>query len=332
MEYKLSALCQSPVTDQISPSMAIANTIELAKYCDELNYHRFWCAEHHNTRSFASASPEILISSIAAQTKNIKVGSGGVMMSHYAPFKIAEQFNLLQAIYPNRIDLGIGRASGADGRAAEALTENCISNKSAFDKYDSLLSYLGRGDKSKKEFPTVNASPVIENACPVWILGTSLDSAIYAAQRGLPYCFARFINGEEMLDAIKMYCTMFRPSQYLDSPYLMMGIFALVAESDEKAEYLAKSSESWIVRSFIRRQDPVFMSSDDALMEKYNLNEQFLIDIRKSWSFVGSAKKVKTQLDEFAKQYAINEFMIVTLTHNHQDRLISYKLLMDQYK
>ncbi|MEZ4691975.1 MAG: MsnO8 family LLM class oxidoreductase, partial [Ignavibacteria bacterium] len=232
---KLNVLDQSPVIEGITPKEAIEQTIELAKFTDKLGYHRYWVAEHHNSRSFASASPEILISALASNTKNIRLGSGGVLISHYSPFKIAEQFNMLQSLYPGRIDLGIGRAPGGDGNIIKALR---TSSENAFDKTTELISFLKASSGSDLTKPAGNLQAVPEgNSMPeVWILGTSPDSAMYAGQNGLPYTFGSFINDEHMLQCFQTYYQNFKPSLQLKEPYLNLALFCVCAETTQDAK------------------------------------------------------------------------------------------------
>ena len=322
---KLNVLDQSPVIKGQTHGEAIRQTIELAKLADELGYYRYWVAEHHNSRSFASASPEILIGAIASNTKNIRVGSGGVLISNYSPLKIAEQFNMLQSLYPGRIDLGIGRAPGGDGNIIKALR---TSNENAFTKTTELINYLKHSSESKP-FGVVSAVPGGTNMPEIWILGTSPDSALYAAENGLPYTFGSFINDEYMLQCFQNYYQNFTPSVFLKEPYLNLALFSITGETNEDALRIAKCSEYWLSQTFLKGMNIPFPDEETALKHNFSIEEKMLIEYRRSSAVIGDAETVSKKLNELVKKYAIHELTIVTINSDFEERKKSYRLLYE---
>lgn len=320
---KLNILDQSPIIHGVSPEEAVRQTIELAKLADELGYHRYWVAEHHNSRSFASASPEILMPALASATKNIRIGSGGVLISHYSPFKIAEQFNMLQSLFPRRIDLGIGRAPGGDGNIMRALR---TSNENAFDKTIELISYLNHSSR-KKSNGTVVAVPEGQAMPEIWILGTSPDSALFAAENGLPYVFGSFINDEYMLQCFQSYYQNFKPSVHLKDPYLNLALFSITGETHEDALRIAKCSEYWLSQTFLKGKNIPFPDEVTSLNHNFSFEEKMLIEYRRKSAVIGNAETVSKKLNELVKKYAIHELTIVTITSDFEERKKSYKLL-----
>ncbi len=324
---KLSILDQSPITEGTSYEDAINRTLKLAAAAEEFDYHRFWVSEHHNTKSFASASPEILLTKIASITKRIRVGSGGVLLSHYSPLKVAEQFRMLDTLFPGRIDLGIGRAGGGDAFTNRALNPQMQKEDNTFLKFDELITFLNNNSRKRR----VNAVPVIEAMPNMWVLGTSPDSASYAAERGLPYSFGSFINDQHCLLAMQTYHQKFTPSKYLAKPYVNHAVYVICAESDEEALQLSKSSEAWFVKSFLRGEDIPFPQIEEAEKVTFTPQEQIALAIRRKGTIIGSVNKVKSDLESLAKKLAVDECTIVTITASFEDRLKSYKLLADTF-
>lgn len=320
---KLNILDQSPVIQGMTPDEAIRQTIELAKLADELGYHRYWVAEHHNSRSFASASPEILMPALASSTKRIRIGSGAVLISHYSPLKIAEQFNMLQCLFPGRIDLGLGRAPGGDGNIVKALRS---AGENSFTKITELMNYL-RQSSANKQNGNVSAVPEGQHLPEIWILGTSPDSALFAAENGLPYAFGSFINDEHMLSCFQSYYQNFRPSVHLKEPYLNLALFAVTGESHEEAMQISKCSEYWLTQTFLRGRNIPFPDKETSLNHNFSFEEKMLIEYRRRSAVIGDAEAVSKKLNELIKKYAIHELTIVTITSCFEDRKKSYRLL-----
>ncbi|MBS1492311.1 MAG: LLM class flavin-dependent oxidoreductase [Bacteroidetes bacterium] len=320
---KLNILDQSPLFTGKSYSQAINETIKLAKFADENSYHRFWFAEHHNTKSFASASPEILISAIGFITKKIRIGSGGVLLAHYSPLKIAEQFKMLETLYPGRIDLGIGRAGGADARTNNKL--NPIS-EDVFAKFDEMISYF-----NPKEASSHIASPIIENTPEFWVLGTSPDSAMYAAKNGLRYSFANFINDERCVESLGVYYQNFKPSIYLKEPYINLAVFAMAADTEEKAREIVKPVEVWAINSMLYGKNENFPSNEEAKNHTFSFQEKMMIDFKRRSAYVGDVKTVCEKLEDTMKKLAVHEFTLVSISDDFEDKLNSYRLISNYF-
>jgi luciferase family oxidoreductase group 1 len=320
---KLSILDQSPISEGMNSKTAINNTIELAKFADINGYSRFWVSEHHSTKAFASASPEIFISSLAAQTNSIRVGSAGVLLSHYSPFKIAEQFNLLTTLYPDRIDLGIGRALGGDAKISKLLNSD-LNSADLFDKYDKLINFIYVNNSQTKAIPETEYKPEF------WVLGSSPASAKYAAERGLRYSFASFINSEHLMKALQVYHQYFTPSRFLEKPYTNLSLFALCAEDEGKANELAKVAENWLVNSLLLKKDLPFPKNVEDESVTQSMPAQFLINMFREYSVIGSPEQVINKLKMFKSKLMIDEFTIVTITHDQEDKINSYKLIAEE--
>ena len=329
---KLSVLDQSPIRKGGTAADAVAETIALARACEQLGYHRYWVAEHHNSNSFAGASPEILIARLAAETKAIRVGSGGVMLTHYSPLKVAEQFRMLEILAPGRIDLGVGRAPGSDERTARALQAG--PQAWGIDAFPSQVLLLRQflDDASGTPFPDdhpyrgIHAMPKGENRPEIWVLGSGIHSAIYAAELGLPFSHAHFISPEGSEEACAAYRERFKPSAWCEKPRLSMGIAALAAESDAEARRLIASRNVWVVRLFTGKPIP-FPSPEEALAYEFSEQEQRLLSAIESRSITGTPEKVREKLEALAARHGAEELVVVTITFDFASRLRSYELL-----
>ncbi len=321
MSLTLNALCQSPVSEGMDPGQAIHNTVDLAKRLDACGYHRLWLAEHHSDQSLASSAPEVLMSHVATVTKRIRVGSGGVLLPFYSPYKVAEQFNLMATLFPGRIDVGVGRSAGSEGQAPAALG---LRNADAFGAVDELLSWLGRGT-SARPYPDTFASPPCASAQP-WVLGTSPQSAIFAGKRGLPYAFGGFLDPRGLVPALQAYHQSFQPG-WSDRPRVNCGWYVQAAETESEAKDLTRSSEHWFVKTFLRGRTEPFPSPRQTAQDQYAPHEQMAIAMRQRFALVGTADQVLTGLEGLQKKYAIDEFTLVTIPFEHKARVASYELL-----
>ena len=255
-ELKLSVVDQSPVSAGFTPADALRNTIELARLADRLGYERYWIAEHHGMETLASPSPEILISRLGAETSGIRVGSGGVMLPHYSPMKVAETFRMLHALYPNRIDLGVGRAPGGSPLETLALMRDRSRRQLADDfpqQLTELLAFLNKSFPENHPFSRIKLSPDMPGGPEVWLLGSSLWSASAAAQIGLPYASAHFIDQRSTRPALEYYRSHFTPSDYLSGPRALIALGAICADTAAEAQRLSASSRLLIRR--IRQGD-----------------------------------------------------------------------------
>jgi luciferase family oxidoreductase group 1 len=330
---RLSVLDQSPVPKGATAAEAVANTIALAQAAERLGYHRYWLAEHHNTSSFAGSAPEVLIARVAAETRRIRVGSGGVMLMHYSPLKVAEQFRMLETLAPGRIDLGIGRAPGADERTTRALQAGPESwGIDAFPSQVHLLKQFLDDAAGVAPMPAdhpyrgIHAMPRGETRPELWLLGSGLHSAVYAAEFGLPFCHAHFISPEGSLEACEAYRERFKPSSWCDRPRLAMGVSALAADAEEEAHRLSASRNLWVVRLYTGR--PIqFPSPEEALTYPYTDDERRLLTALEARSIVGTPAAVKVKLTTLAERHGAEELVVVTITYDFASRLHSYQLL-----
>lgn len=326
----VSILDQSPVTSGMTPGQALQNSLDLARRADELGYERYWVSEHHNDHAFAHAAPELMICRIAAATSRIRVGSGGVLLSHYSPYKVAEQFNLLETLFPGRIDLGIGRSGGGEGRSTQALRPGTGGGASHWDRVDQLLGWTGNGRPDERAYPEVHARPLVNGEPDYWILGTSPASAKFAGERGLPYAFGGFIDARALMPSLMEYHRSFRPSRHLEAPRTNLTWFALAADTESRAHELAKSAEAWFVRTFVRGGVSAFPTNEEAAAERYNPTEHAMIGMRRQFAAVGTAEQVTETLRGITTKFQIDELSVVTLTAEHSDRVRSYELLAEQ--
>jgi len=333
---RLSVLDQSPIPEGSTGADALHNSLDLAMLADELGYHRYWVAEHHGGPMLASASPEALIGPIASATRSIRVGSGGVMLPHYSPFKVAETFTILAALYPGRIDLGLGRAAGTDPLTTFALQRD--RRQAAPDDFPQqlaeLLAYFEDSLPEDHPFARLAASLPGRPALPeVWLLGSSLQSAIWAGQLGLPYAFADFINpgGAEIA---KLYRERFTAERDLAASTTAVAAWVLCTPTDEEARYLASSSR--MTFTLLRRGQLIEVPPPETAIEF--LRQGGKLDqppgqrhVPGRRGVIGSPEKVRAELEELATDYGAEEVIVVTITHDHGARRRSYELLAEAF-
>lgn len=326
----VNILCQSPVISGRTPELALQETVALAELSDTLGYKRFWVTEHHNTRSFASATPEVLMTHIAAKTANMRIGSAGFMMSHYSPLKVAETANALEALYPGRIDVGLGRAGGGDAMTNRALST--FGDAEVFSKYDSVRAWLGDPAPSRRPQARIMASPAISRTPELWILGTSPSSAQYAAANGLPYSFAMFINDEHVEASVQHYFTHYTPSKEYPSPQLNLGVYVMCADTEQDAQQAAKVAEAWVVDMMMHQQDKPFPTEAEAAARVWTPAENMLVAYRKRSAIVGTPEQVVAKLQALQTKFQATEITIVTITDDQRKRLHSYELLAEHMR
>ncbi|MEQ8587134.1 MAG: LLM class flavin-dependent oxidoreductase [Thalassobaculaceae bacterium] len=327
----ISVLDQSPIRAGATPADAVAETIELARLADRLGYHRYWVAEHHSSDGLAGSVPEILIARIGNETRRIRVGSGGVMLPHYAPLKVAETFRMLETMYPGRIDLGIGRAPGSDQRTARALayTRDPIAIEYFPRQVQDLMDWMDGELEADHPFRGVAAQPAGPASPPVWLLGSSDQGGQVAAHFGTAYSFAHFITegGEPV---VEMYKKRFRPSKTLAEPLANIGVFVICAETEEEAKYHAASRDLWRVRLDQGHITPI-PTPEEALNHAYTEAERERAALHRRRNIVGTPDQVREKLDALLARYGVDEAVVITITHDHQARLKSYELLAKAY-
>ncbi|MBM3523481.1 MAG: LLM class flavin-dependent oxidoreductase [Alphaproteobacteria bacterium] len=327
---KLSVLDQSPIKAGGTPAEAIAETLELARLCDRLGYHRYWVAEHHASEGLAGTAPEILITRIAAETRHLRVGSGGVMLSHYSSLKVAEQFRVLETLYPGRIDLGIGRAPGSDGRTAMALQTGPYAHpiEQFPNRIADLVDWLGGTMPGDHPFAKVPAQPAGPTMPELWILGSSGESARFAAHFGLAFSHAHFISGRIGVEAMAFYRQHFQASTHLATPSGSIGVFALVADTETEAQRLASSRDLWRLRLDKGELGPI-PTVEEAASYPYSEFDRAAIERNRRRQIVGAPEQVKAKLVELAGAYGVEEAVIVSICHDPAARRRSYALLAE---
>ncbi len=330
---RLSVLDQSTVVTGRSPDTSIRESLALAKHCEALGYTRYWCAEHHNSASQAGTAPEILISAIAATTSRIRIGSAGVMLPHYSSLKVAEQFRVLDAIAPGRIDLGLGRAPGSDGRTAFALNPLAETAADHFPaQVRDLLAWLN-GERLVEGHPfrDIIAQPGGPTTPEVWMLGSSDYGPQVAAYFGLPFCFAHFItDGRGVEQALALYRETYRPSARHPEPYAALCVWAMAADTQGEAARLFTSREMWR----LGRDRGVYTalpSPEEAAAQQYTEAELARTERMRSRAFYGTPVVVGDKLRALAAQHGVEEIAILTTLHDPEARRHSYTLLAKEF-
>jgi luciferase family oxidoreductase group 1 len=331
---RLSVLDQSTVVTGRSPDTSIRETLALAKHCEALGYHRYWCAEHHNSESQAGTAPEILISAIAATTSRIRVGTAGIMLPHYSSLKVAEQFRVLEAIAPGRVDLGLGRAPGSDGRTAYALNPAAETAADHFPaQVRDLLAWLA-GEKLVEGHPfrDIRAQPGGPSVPEVWILGSSDYGAQVAAYFGLPFCFAHFItDGRGVDQALTIYREGYRPSEAHPAPHAAICVWAMAAETQDAAARLFSSREMWR----LGRDRGVYSalpSPEEAAAYQYGGGELARVERMRARALYGTPELVGGKLREMAVAFGVDEIATLTTLHDPEARRRSYTLLAEELR
>ncbi|MGV2100604.1 LLM class flavin-dependent oxidoreductase [Rhizobium sp. 21-4511-3d] len=317
-----SILDLSPVPEGTTVSQSLAGSARMAQKAEEYGYKRFWLAEHHGMPGIASAATAVVIGHVGAATKTIRIGSGGIMLPNHSPLVIAEQFGTLAALFPGRVDLGLGRAPGTDMRTAQALRRNLDAGAQSFP-HDvvELQQLLGEPVENQ----AILAVPGNRTHVPIWLLGSSLYSAQLAAMLGLPYAFASHFAPDSLLDAIDIYRSKFQPSAVLDQPYVMAGVMGSVAPTDEEAEYHFTSAQQQFVnlRRNVRGQFPKPVKDMESFwspMEKLNVEHTL------RYAVVGSPQTAEAKLKEFLKETEADELIISMPIHDIEARLKSVEL------
>ncbi|SDQ36710.1 LLM class flavin-dependent oxidoreductase [Carnobacterium viridans] len=324
---RLSVLDQAPITSGNTAADALAKAEELAILADELGYTRMWMAEHHGTNGFASSAPEITAAHLAAKTKNIRIGTGGVMMMHYSPLKLAEVFKTLSAFSPGRIDFGVGRAPGGDNNSIYALSEGrqpMLDNM--YEKFDTALKLINDEVPEERIYTRTIATPSHIQLPEAWLLGSSGSSARKAAQMGVGYSFAQFFMGGMTKDILDEYKVNFQPSAFMDKPYINVAYLVTTAETREEAEYEAKPQD--IARLLMRKgQMGQLLTPEEAQYYPLTEIDQLTIKQGRELHLVGTPKEIAAKLLEDQEKYGFDEAMICSIPHSQEKRLDVYRLL-----
>jgi luciferase family oxidoreductase group 1 len=328
MTIPLSVLDLSPIDAGLTSTQALQNTLALARRADQLGYTRYWLAEHHNTAMLASSSPEVLIGHVAQATNSIRVGSGGVMLPNHSPLKVAEQFRVLEALHPGRIDLGIGRAPGTDPVTALALrrTKAALGASDFMEQLAELFAFSSGNFPADHPFRTVAASPVDVALPPIWLLGSSDYSAQAAAALGLGFAFAHHISPQGAQLATRLYQQLFQPSDFLQKPHTIIATSVISAETETEVEELtAAMSLAW-VRMRSGQAGPL-PSPQEARAYTYTPGELLQAQSMRAQRIIGTPARVKEQLEQLVEQTRADELMITTFLYGHENRLRVYEQL-----
>ena len=324
---KLSILDQAPITKGNQPADALKKAEELALLGDELGYHRMWMAEHHNTNTLASSAPEIIAAHLAAKTKNIRIGTGGVMMMHYSPLKLAEVFKTLSAFSPGRIDFGVGRAPGGDNYSIYALSEGrqpMVHN--LYEKFDTALQLINDEVPDDPLYQYTLATPSQVTLPEVWLLGSTGDSAREAGKRGVGYSYAQFFTGEMSKEVFDVYKSSFEPSSFMDKPQINVCYMVTTAETKEEAEYEAKPQDIWRLL-FMKGQNMQVLTPEEAKDFPLTEMDKMKIQENRKMHVVGDVKEVAAFLQSEQEKYGFDETMVVSIPHSQEKRLEVYRLL-----
>ncbi len=330
---RLSILDQSPVRSGGTAADAVRETLQLAEAAERLGYHRYWLAEHHSHSGLAGPSPEILVGQVAARTKEIRVGAGGIMLSHYSPLKVAENVRVLETLYPGRIDLGIGRAPGADRLVSRALADGgrYFGAENFPQKVSDLLGFLEGELEQGHSFERVRAMPEGPTAPEAWLLGSSDQSAILAAHFGCAFSFAHFINNYHGPQVMAIYRDNFKPSARLEAPLGSIGVFVFCSEDEEEAHRHAASRGLFFLRIRQGAQTGV-PTPEEALSYPYTDAERAFAEETINRTIAGTPDQVKERMLKLGEEFGVDEFVVVNQCSDFQFRLRTYELLAEAFK
>ncbi|WP_017472021.1 LLM class flavin-dependent oxidoreductase [Amphibacillus jilinensis] len=326
LNIPLSVLNLAPIRQGEDQKQAIDAMVELAQATEQMGYSRYWIAEHHNTPTLMSSATAVLINHTLANTKTIRVGSGGIMLPNHAPLIVAEQFGTMAVLYPDRVDLGLGRAPGTDMLTASALRRS-TGKDSVYtfpDDVDTLLKYFGPLEQQGH----VKAHPGVNTDIPLYILGSSTDSARLAAKKGLPYAFASHFAPQHMAEAIQIYRQQFVPSRFLKEPYMIVCLNVIAQESDEQAKYEMTSMQQFFLNVVRGSSQPLSPPVED-MDEVWTAHEKYAATSMSSYSLVGSQASVRQQLIDFQDQFDVDEVMAISYIYDREKQKRSYQLLKD---
>ena len=323
---KLSVLDQSLTRSPDQAAAALQETIAMARWCEQLGYERFWVSEHHAFPAVAGSAPEVLLAAVGAATEHIRIGSGGIMLPHYSAYKVAEVFSLLANLYPGRIDLGVGRAPGADMSTAVALATD---GRPKFEQFPQLVAKLSEYLWAPRTSPLV--SPKAPQPVPLWMLGSSPDSAVLAAQRGLPYNLGLFINPQADARLIGLYKSRYQPSALQPQPYAILAISVFCADTEEQAKALQLTFDLNLFRFFSGQGDGNSLTPQQALAYPVGPREQAFIASREDSRAVGTPQQVRARIEHLAALHDADEIMAVTNIYYFEDRKRSFELLKQAF-
>ena len=328
----LSVLDLAPVGDGFTPREALRNSIELAQHVERLGYLRYWVAEHHNMPGIASSSPPVLLAAVGEHTTSIRLGSGGVMLPNHSPLVVAEQFGMLEALHPGRVDLGLGRAPGTDQVTALALrrSRERIMGDDFQSELAELLGYFNGTIPEEHPFSRITATPGRGFQPAIWLLGSSDFGARLAGRLGLPYSFAHHFAGGNTDEAVAIYRDEFCPSETLREPYVMLGVAVICAATDDRAQWLAGPGRLAMVRLRTGRPGR-YPTPEEAAAYTYTPHEKEVAKTMGRSAVVGSPETVRRGLAQLVERTSCDELMVTTMVHGHADRLESFRLVAETW-
>jgi luciferase family oxidoreductase group 1 len=331
MNLKLSVLDQTPIRKGSNAVESLQESIQLAKLTDKLGYTRYWISEHHNTTMLAGAAPEVLLSRLGAETSNIRLGSGGIMLPNHSALKVAENFRLLEALYPGRIDLGLGRAPGGDRATSKLLNPaNEFDPQAYIDQIKDLSNFLTETPTPQNISGKIKAIPSIDTVPNLWILTSSGESAYLAAHFGIALSYAQFINPVGGADAIRIYKERFKPSEQLQQPQTNVGIFVFCSESEEKVRQ-ATEMMGYRFLSFEKGEYNRQYSYEDIKDYKYSAADQQRLRYHRDRFIAGTPDVIKKELTDLAENFDTDEIVVATFADKREDRFRSYELLAELF-
>lgn len=327
---KLSIIDQAPISSNQSAKDALNNSLRLAQAAEKLGYVRYWIAEHHDLPGLACSAPEIMIPYICANTSQIRVGSGAVLLPFYRPYKVAETYNMLATLFPNRIDIGIGRAPGGSAEATNALHERYLEQVWKMPEHiKELLQFISQSFPADHEYSKISASPLPEIPPKLWLLGTSSKSAKLAAENGIPYAYGYFMSENDGKEIIQAYLDSYYHEHLTEQPQVIITVSAVCAETTQKAEDIALSSLIWSIQRAKGEDNEGVPSIEEAKKYQLTNEEEGQLEKLKRKMIIGDPSVVIPELTRIQQIYKANEIMINTITHYPEDRIISYSLIAE---
>ncbi|CEG23930.1 Limonene 1,2-monooxygenase [Planococcus massiliensis] len=320
----LNLLDYSPIDEGKTARQALLETTELAQLAERSGYKRFWVAEHHKVASVAGSSPEMLMMHLAASTSSIRIGSGGVMLPHYSAYKVAENFRMLEALHPNRIDLGIGRSRSyqAVNKALNSMRERAVPYE---EQLDLLKQYFA-------DEAALSAMPITDTAPELWLLGTGEGSAVLAAEKGMAYSYAHFARPSiDGMDIIRKYRSAFKASPFLEKPKVMIAVFAVVAETKEQAEEIAKAFDLWLLFVESNTPPPYYPSIETAKLRGFSANEAEKVRANRKRMIIGDPDFVKAEIERIADRYGADEVTVIPNVAGAENRMEGIRLLAEAF-
>lgn len=328
---KLSILDQAPISKGQTPKDALDTAVELAQLGDKLGYERYWIAEHHDLFGLACPNPSVMISLLGAKTTKIRVGAGAVLLPYYQPFQVAETYNLLQTLYPNRIDIGLGRAPGGSAEVSLALSHNYLQEVGKYPrKIDELQQFLTGTVPEDSQFAKIKPTPLPDVPPEIWLLGTSEKSALLAAGKGMPYAFGHFMTSSDGAEIVQTYRDKFNDERGTP-PYVMGSVEVVCADTEAEAEKMALSTMLWKINQEKQVSDNKVPSIAEAEAYEFSEKDEEKITRMKEKMIIGNPDQVKEKLVRLQNEYKADEWMVITIAHEPEAKFRSYELLREKF-